>query len=218
MPLWQACGNPPRMNDVSSSDGNIPCEDERDIMIITEKRKRGRFPRKLATGLGVLLLLGLGVLLYSLLALTDPLASAERVLAEQRQRLDEARALWEQNRIADYILVINPLAYGGAASTHGCVRGHQPTNCWGERVPTETSITVEGVFTHIEAELERRTCGPNGCECDGYEYLHVDYDPVDGHPIRMATRLTGSNPTAQRCTLVGHVSQITAVELSPLEE
>ena len=46
-------------------------------------------------------------------------------------------------------------------------------------------MTVTDFFEDIEQTITRHACGPNGCRCDGFIDIEVEYDPDSGYPQTM---------------------------------
>lgn len=143
--------------------------------------------------LGLVVGLALGVFVALTNAPTeDTLAYGRDLLAEELARLEEARALWQQQGLADYAFRVDMVRTGpDEYGLQGCVRAGEPsTDCdfevtLLEGLHPEPLSTMEAYFDMIEASLRSPVCNPDNeyrCECDGFWYWRAEYHPELGYP------------------------------------
>jgi hypothetical protein len=54
-------------------------------------------------------------------------------------------------------------------------------------------LTVDALFDRVRHDLRTKTCGPNGCVCDGVVTLQVIYHETWGYPVSLTTDLQPSH-------------------------
>jgi hypothetical protein len=73
-------------------------------------------------------------------------------------------------------------------------------------------LTISQIFALFRADAIDRTCGPNGCSCDGIIQVDATYDPIVGYPRWIETKLVPDwlnvsywqvHLTGGACTLIG---------------
>jgi hypothetical protein len=140
--------------------------------------------------------------------------------------LAAAQRRWGARPFSGYRLVIETHAFGSC---------HYEIEVRDERVTTilqrsclGPAPTVTDMFHEIQAHIDERSCGPNGCACDGPIGVEVVYDSQLGYPTQFVIR-----PQPQHrwqyigywkqavfgggCTLIGWISQrMTVLSLTPL--
>ena len=74
--------------------------------------------------------------------------------------------------------------------------------------------TVRDLFHYVETAIDLRSCGPNGCRCDGALSVEAAYDEDLGYPLFINTQFKRhwttmpwplSPESAQGCTLIGTI-------------
>jgi hypothetical protein len=117
----------------------------------------------------------------------------EYVRAQNLAALAEARARWEARNFEGYRIVFeweNSWATKYVSVTVDQVALANRTPDVLPWLPFELEeVTVSQLFELIEVYIAETQCGVNGCVCDGYVAIDVEYDEQLGYPIKIDMRL-----------------------------
>src|SRR5262245_1920017 len=147
-------------------------------MSIKKKKNSPNRNRRIIIALAALCVIVISAMLYSLLNKpkpVDPLAFANAELARQQALYDEALERWTNRNFEDYRYVLQMqdaciltiVVQDGIPSLDAT----SGSNCeyFNSEEAQSHLVTVDNLMGGIQAQLEARECGPNGCICDGYK-------------------------------------------------
>lgn len=156
------------------------------------KERKSPAARTWRHALIAVLLIVLAVMFGEILWLTaQRIATATNQWGRSRE-LAKAMVRWERFGPSDYELAIAIAGKWGECQAHFRIeRDSAPTNLenrcsapFGEQMYRYigSPATVAELFVYIEAGIHSRSCGPNGCRCDGVLTVEAAYDEDLGYP------------------------------------
>lgn len=170
--------------------------------------------------------LGMLILLCALVAGGAAL-SGQLLTAGAQRSLAAARARWAARPVAHYQMELTlDDNWAGSCRQVAEVRA-EAVVAVEENTCQRALPTVSLLFDEIARDITKYegTCGPNGCWCDGVWRVQADYDAQHGHPTQITIAISPVERyrylgeilrTGGGCTLVGWVSPVMRITLTPL--
>jgi hypothetical protein len=198
---------------------------------LREGSARGQPTRRWKRWLGAVgaVLLVLVPVLLGLL-LREALRKPGAVLATRAplRELEAARSRWAARPFSRYRLTVDSTLLKRPCRQEVEVRDEEVVAvlenvCLNDAAwDTPPAVAVTDLFQSIESSIVRRTCGPNGCRCDGVVYVDVAYDDRLGYPLHIRPFLKGDWATVPTfspggpCTILGTEFRETRMTVDPL--